>query len=99
MDEERLTPTSQSVAEENPDDSIYAAVDGVYVMSTNERMGAHGKLLEGDIVTAVNGQEIGEMNGLMNAVNDYYVGDTVTVTVWRDGDYLDVNVILMGQKE
>ena len=99
VNEDGLERTTKEIAEANPDESIYAPADGVYVMSVTEGMGSYGKLREGDIILAVEGWEISEMNGLMDAVNDHYVGDSVTLTVLRDGQHCDVSVVLMGQKK
>ena len=73
---------------------LYAPVSGVYVMSFAEGMDAAAKMQAGDIITACQGEEILSMNDLSNIVNDYYAGDTVTLTVYRDGAYIPVDIIL-----
>ena len=99
VNEDGLKKTTKDIAEANPDDSVYAPADGVYVLSVNEGMGAQGKLLKGDLILAVDGLEISEMTGLMDAVNDHYVGDAVTLTVLREGQHCDISVVLMAQKK
>ena len=99
IDDAGLKQTTKEIAQSSPDESVYAPADGVYVLSVTEGMGAQGNLLEGDLILAVGGEEISEMNGLMNAINDHYVGDTITLTVLRDGQHCDVSVVLMAQKK
>lgn len=41
-------------------------------------------LMVGDIITAVDGQEINSVTAFQTATADLTVGDTVTLTVWRD---------------
>jgi serine protease Do len=99
VNEDRLEITTKETAAKNPDKSIYAPEDGVYVMSVTEGMGSYGKLREGDLIMAVEGLEISEMTGLMDAINDHYVGETVTLTVLREGSHRDISIVLMGQKK
>ena len=49
-------------------------------------------LIAGDIVRAVNGQEIGIMNSYDDLIADVKENDSVTLTVERDGQRIDVNV-------
>ncbi len=55
---------------------------------------AKAGLREGDIVTKINGQAITSENPLQNVVSKQKVGDTVTVTVYRDGREQDIKVKL-----
>jgi membrane protease YdiL (CAAX protease family) len=48
----------------------------------------------GDVVIAFNGQAIHEFPQLANAVRLYQPGDTIPVSIKRDGTLIDVNVIL-----
>jgi putative serine protease PepD len=49
---------------------------------------------QGDIVTAVDGRRIDNSTGLIVAVRAKAVGDTVTLTVERDGQTLEIPVVL-----
>ncbi len=49
-----------------------------------------GGYLWGDLIVAVNGQAITDSLTLIRVLDEYAVGDTVTVTVLRDGQRLDV---------
>jgi S1-C subfamily serine protease len=63
-------------------------------MGFAEGMDAATKLRQGDVITAAQGEEIESMNHLMNIIDDYYAGDTVTLTVYRDGRYIPVDIVL-----
>lgn len=55
---------------------------------------ARAGLEPGDVVTAVDGEPIADMAALIVAVRAYAPGDTVTVTVNREGQARDVDVAL-----
>ena len=76
---------------------IYAPVSGVYVMSFAEGMDAAAKMMVGDFITACQGEEVESMSGLSDIINDYYAGDTVTLTVYRGGVYIPVDIVLSPQ--
>lgn len=76
---------------------IHPAVSGIYVMGFAEGMDAADKMQVGDIITAANGEEIESMNHLMSIINDYYAGDTVTLTVYRNGRYIPIDIVLSAQ--
>lgn len=56
--------------------------------------GAKAGLREGDIITKVNGTAVTTQNPLQNVVGKQKVGDTVTITVYRDGKEQDITVKL-----
>jgi S1-C subfamily serine protease len=78
---------------------IHPAVSGIYVMGFAEGMDAAAKMQVGDIITAANGEEIVSMNHLMSIINDFYAGDTVTLTVYRNGRYIPVDIVLSAQSQ
>lgn len=78
----------------DPSALIHPAVSGIYVMSCTEGMDAASKLRKGDVITAVQGEEIESMTHLMSIVNEYYAGDTVTLTVYRGRVYTPVDIVL-----
>lgn len=49
---------------------------------------------KGDVITAVNGDEISSADGMILAVRSHNIGDTITVTVVRDGETQDIAVTL-----
>ncbi len=52
-----------------------------------------------DIITAVNGVKIGASGSLSTLVGEYKPGDTVSLTIIRDGKEIGVKVELAGYKE
>ncbi|MGQ9554189.1 MAG: S1C family serine protease [Anaerolineae bacterium] len=48
----------------------------------------------GDIIIAIDGQLVGDMDDLIAYLEAYSVGDQVTLTVIREGDQMDVEVTL-----
>lgn len=59
---------------------------------------AKAGLKDKDIITAVNGVKIGQAGSLSTLIGEYKPGDTVQLTVIRDGAEIAVNVTLEGYK-
>ncbi|MGN0563765.1 MAG: S1C family serine protease [Candidatus Heritagella sp.] len=68
-------------------------IDSIGEDSDFTRAGAR----RGDIITAVNGEEVSGLTELQSAVFQYAPGDTVTMTLYRpdEGRYLDIEVKLL----
>ena len=49
----------------------------------------------GDIITAVNGQPVSTVDEVGAIKNQLNVGDSMTFTIWREGETFDVDVVLM----
>ncbi len=81
------------------DDLIHPAVSGIYVMGFSDGMDAAVKMEVGDIITAAEGEEIESMNELMNIINEYYAGDTITLTVYRDSAHVSVDIVLSAKPD
>ena len=71
---------------------------GALVAEVQEGSGGFGIVEEGDIVTAIDGTEIQFTQELITEVRAREVGDVVTLTVSRDNEPLDVQVVL-GESE
>ena len=56
--------------------------------------GEKAGLKEGDIITKIGETEVTTADELITAKNQYEVGDTVTLTVYRGGEILTVDVTL-----
>lgn len=83
-----LTSVSASVA------TYYNMVEGVYVYSVEAGSCAQeAGLCSGDIITAIDGQELLNKNDLLASMKDYYAGDSADLTVYRDGAYTLITVI------
>ncbi len=50
--------------------------------------------LGGDVITKINGISISKLADYYSALEDKKPGDTVTVTVWREGKYVQLKVVL-----
>ena len=68
---------------------------GVYVESvTDGSPAADGGIKTGDVITAVDDKEITDLAYLRYLLYNHSVGDTMKVTVYRDGDYKDLTIHL-----
>ena len=70
-------------------------VVGVYVASVDEYSAAEkAGIRAGDVIVKADGQEIKSMTELNNIKNTHDIGDTMTVTVNRNGQEKDITLIL-----
>ena len=70
---------------------------GIYVASVSPNGGAAAAgLQQGDVITEVNGVEVGTMNKLNQELVQYAIGDSVTLTVMRDKTAQSFEVQLAG---
>jgi serine protease Do len=91
--------TEEELADYDKSELIHPAVSGVYVMGFADGMDAASKMEVGDIITACQGEEVTSMNVLSGIINDYYAGDTITLTVYRGNLYTPVDIVLSAQPE
>ncbi len=71
------------------------ATSGAYVNAITPETGAASSDLKvGDIITAIDGKAVTSSTDVTLDVRAHAVGDTVTVTVNRDGQTLDIPVVL-----
>jgi S1-C subfamily serine protease len=49
---------------------------------------------KGDIITALGGDEVRSYGDLLGALRDHQPGDTVTLTIFRQGDEMQLEVVL-----
>lgn len=71
-----------------------AGRSGVIVSSVNAKGAARGVLRVADIIIGLEGKTITTMEELIDLLYTFKVGDTVAVTVWRDGRELTVLLTL-----
>ena len=70
--------------------------DGLYVVSVAEGSDAAAKgLAEGDVITAIDGQGVTTTAQVGEIIAGLEVGDTITMTVYRNGETFDVEVALV----
>ena len=53
-----------------------------------------GQYLWGDVIQAVDGKPVRSVTDLYHVLESYQAGDTVNLTVFRDGQTLDIKVQL-----
>ncbi len=49
------------------------------------RRGNRGEILAGDVITAINGEPVNDFDDMLTALERRQPGETVTLTVWREG--------------
>lgn len=54
---------------------------------------------DGDIITAISGVNIGKVGSLSSIIGEYTVGDTIQLTVLRNGEEIAINVTLEAYRE
>jgi len=68
---------------------------GVFVYSVTDGSAAYDAgIRQGDVITAVEGTEITDMDTLNEIKNQYNAGDTITITLFRAGETMDVQLTL-----
>ena len=69
--------------------------EGLYVSAVTEGTDAWEKgSREGDIITDVNGKPARTTNDILSVRDTLQVGDTITFTIWREGESFDVEVVI-----
>ena len=48
----------------------------------------------GDVIVGLNGVSVSSMDELTNEKDKFSPGDTVTLTVYRSGEYVELDVVL-----
>jgi serine protease Do len=71
--------------------------NGIYVASINKNSSAsRAGMKSGDVITAVDGKKVDDVSSLHSILYSHKVGDTVNVTVNRNGRNVSLNVKLEG---
>lgn len=80
---------SQSMA------SAYNLVPGIFVMTVTEGSSAgEAGIVPQDIITAIDGKSVTSQSELRAQLYSHHVGDTVTITIYRGGQSMDVTCTL-----
>jgi len=61
------------------------------------RRAANGDIVAGDVITAVNDEAVADLDGMLAALERHQPGDSVTLTVWRNGQTRKQSVVLGGE--
>lgn len=73
---------------------------GAYVAGVVQGSGAEAAGVQvGDVITAVDGTEVYSADDVIIQVRSHAIGDTVTLTVNRDGQTMDLDVVLGSDNE
>lgn len=67
---------------------------GILVHPTDGGAAANAGMEDGDVIIAIDGNRVETTSELQNYIYEKNIGDTVTVTVYRDGEELDCDVVL-----
>lgn len=86
------------VSDVSPETQLYGIPKGAAVQSvTNDSPAAKAGLQTGDIVTYVKGEPVGSSSDLVDMVRKSLPGDTLVLTVFRQGQTMEVTVIIEEQ--
>lgn len=78
----------------------YALPEGVYISEVMPNSDAERKgLKEGDIILAIDSVEIKTSQQVVDMKEGLKVGDTMTFTIWRDGEVFDVEIELVDSND
>ena len=62
------------------------------------RLYSDGSVEPGDVIQTIEGESVASVNGLLDILSHYQVGDQVKLKVWRDGKSLEVLVTLSRER-
>ena len=92
MDESKVAAISVALDRVGYDVTVEG--DGVEVVSVLEGTPAEGVLEAGDIITAINGKRVFVSTDAVAEISTHAIGDTITLTVSRGEDTLEVPITL-----
>lgn len=73
----------------------YNIPEGIYVEEVQKDSAAEkAGLQQGDIITKIEGKEVSSINELNKIKYTYHIGDTVKLTIYRDGEESELDVTL-----
>lgn len=74
----------------------YELPEGLYISAVSEGSDAEAKGIQaGDIILEVNGVPVSTTDQVNDIKNELEVGDTMSFTIWREGETLEMDVMLM----
>jgi len=80
--------------------AFYNIPAGVYIESVQPNSNAATQgLQKGDIITHIEGREVRSVEELNIVKNDFRAGDTVHLTIWRNGETLEIGVLLIDKAQ
>ncbi|MGZ8755024.1 MAG: PDZ domain-containing protein, partial [Acidimicrobiia bacterium] len=97
MDESKVAAISVALDRLGYDVTVEG--EGVEVVAVLEGTPAEGALTAGDIITAINGTPVFIGTDAIAAISKYAIGETITLTVARAEDVIDVPITLTEHTE
>ena len=85
-------------ANAHPDTCIMVSTSGVYVTSLSSGLDASNHLLPGDVITHVNNVKVSTTYDIMDIINEFNGGDSVSITFVR-GDSTSTVSITLGTEQ
>ena len=80
--------------------SYFGVPAGMYVESIDPRSDAYRQgISRGDIITKVEGQNVTSLGDIQKVRDEHVAGDTITLTVYRNGETRDIKIVLMDEAE
>ncbi|MES9825411.1 MAG: trypsin-like peptidase domain-containing protein [Candidatus Thiodiazotropha endolucinida] len=58
----------------------------------------NGDLVLGDVIQAIGGRSVTTVNELLGRLDDFHIGDQTTLSIWRNGEELELTVVLQQGK-
>ncbi|MES9828164.1 MAG: trypsin-like peptidase domain-containing protein [Candidatus Thiodiazotropha sp.] len=58
----------------------------------------NGDLVLGDVIQAIGGRSVTTVNELLGRLDDFHIGDQTTISIWRNGEELELTVVLQQGK-
>ena len=58
------------------------------------RRGSRGEVLAGDVITAINGEAVNDLDDMLSLLEKRQPGESVSLSVWRDGQTRKQAVVL-----
>ena len=98
LTDSKVNQVNSSYAKDHPDTCIKPTVSGIYVTSLTPNLDASNHLLAGDVITRINNIKVYTIYDIMDIVNEFNGGDTITITFVRDGKTNTANIILGTEK-
>lgn len=90
--------TVGAISSEDPDSE--SIPEGLYIVEVETNSDAYAKGVRGgDVLTAVDGTAVHSTQDVTLIRDKFAVGDTITLTIYRDGETFDVYVELMDMNE
>ena len=76
----------------------YNLVEGVYIRKVEDFTAAQkAQVKAGDIITEIDGRKVTSIEEINNIKYEHEIGDTVTLKIYRSGEYKDITVTLEEQ--